>query len=151
MTSMVDPKVSALTSPQECQIFAENAAVRGRPDLAQQARVRAVELRAAAHGAATDAEREALAAIYAYEEVLSARRGRRTRASRTWQMVTRHGLIGAVERAVNRPNVTIGYTALLEMGLHEFAFEAIVLRYPSRFSDEAVERCRRRAAEWAHE
>src|SRR5262249_1826657 len=100
-------------------------------------------------GAKTDAEREALAAVYAYEEILTQRNGQRTKASRTWwQMIKRHGVIEAVERAVNRPDVTIGYKYLLEVGLQDYAFEAIVLRYPNLFSEGAVQRCRGRAAEW---
>jgi plasmid stability protein len=51
------------------------------PDLARAARRRAVQLRAAAHGATTTAEREALEAVYAYERVLSQNRGKKTRAS----------------------------------------------------------------------
>lgn len=59
-------------------------------------------------------------------------------------MVTRHGILGAVERAVNRKDKTIGYTALVEMGLEGYAFEAVVLRYPSLFSPEAVKRSQAR-------
>src|SRR6185503_3585430 len=115
--------------------------------LAREAIGRAIELRAAGYGAGSDAEREAIAAVYAYEEVRSRGKRRRFYASRTWQMIKRHGVIAAVERAVNRPDVTAGYTALVEMGLQRFAFEAIVVRYPHLFSPEAVERCRSRLAE----
>lgn len=37
-----------------------------------------------------------------------------------------------------------GYAALVEMGLEQFAFEAVVLRHPHLFSHEAVERSRER-------
>ena len=144
MPSVVDPRVERLATPEECEIFARNAAERGRSDLAQQAKARAVVLRAAAHGAVTDAERDALAAVYAYEEVLSQRRGRKTRATRTWQMIQRHGVIRAVERAVDRVDVTMGYSALQEMGLAEFTFEAVILRYPELFSADAVARSKER-------
>lgn len=79
------------------------------------------------------AEKECLQAIYAYEEVLSKKNGRRTRASRTWQMVERHGILRAAERAVDRQNETLGFSALAEMGLLDFAFEAVILRYSSLF------------------
>jgi hypothetical protein len=131
--------VSKLKTPEECVIFEKNVTERGHPELALAARKRAIELRAQAHGAKTDAERESLEAVYAYERVLSATRGRNIRASRTWQMIDRHGIIGAVERAVNRKSETSGYRALLEMGLGEYAFEAVVLRYPALFSPEAVQ------------
>jgi hypothetical protein len=144
----MDERVTNLMTPEECERFAKNALERNRRDLADEARKKAVELRAQAHGAKTQAERECLEAIYAYEEVLTAKNGRRTRASRTWQMLKRHGILGAVERAVNREAETAGYTALLEMGLQDYAFEAVVIRYPELFSPETVQRSKARADEW---
>lgn len=134
----MDDKVKKLDTPEKCEIFAKNCVERGRPDLAIQARQRAVQLRAEAHGAQSEAEKEALEAVYAYQEVLSIKNGKKTRAQRTWQMIDRHGIIGAVERAVNRPTETQGYASLLEMGLESFAFETVILRHPDKFSAEAV-------------
>ena len=133
----MDERVKQLKTPGECERFIRNVIER-YPDLAQEARRRSVELRASAHGAQGAIEKEALKAVYAYEEVLNIKHGRRTRASRTWQMIERHGIIKAVERAVNRKKETIGYTALVEMGMQDFAFEAVVIRYPEVFSQEAV-------------
>jgi hypothetical protein len=143
----MNERIAKLKTPEDCERFARNARERSRPDLADEARKRAVELRAEAHGSTTDAERECLEAVYAYEEVLTAKRGRRTRASRTWQMINSHGILGAVERAVNRKTETTGYTALLEMGLQEYAFEAVVLRYPDLFSPETVQHSKSRMEE----
>lgn len=136
----MDERVKRLSTPEQCEIFARNATERNRPDLAVEAGRRAVQLRATAYGAQSDAETEALEAVYAYEEVLRKKHGRRTSASRTWQMIKRHGIIEAVERAVNRPVETLGYTALVDMGLEEFAFEAVILRHPELFSDAAVKK-----------
>ena len=144
----MDERVANLKTPEECERFARNALERNRRDLADEARKRVVELRAQAYGAKTQAERECLEAIYAYEEVLTAKNGRRTRASRTWQMIKRHGILGAVERAVNREAETAGYTALLEMGLQDYAFEAVVVRHPELFSPETVQHSKARADEW---
>ena len=139
----MDETVRRLRTPEECEQFIKNVQER-YPALAVEARRRAVEMRAAVHGAQTAAEREALRAVYAYEEVLSAKRGRRTRASRTWQMIKRHGIISAVERAVNRKDETQGYTTLIEMKMQDFAFEAVVLRYPDLFSPETIDRAKAR-------
>jgi hypothetical protein len=136
--------ISKLKNPEECANLEKNALDRGNTDLAVQARRRAIEMRAQAYGATSEAERECLEAVYAYERVLSAQRRRNTRASRTWQMIKRHGIIGAAERAVNRPTETSGYRALVEMGLEQYAFEAVILRHPKTFSPEAVERSRQR-------
>jgi hypothetical protein len=145
----MDDRVAKLKTPEDCERFAKNARDHDRPDLADEARRRAVELRAAAHHAVSEAEKEALKAIYAYEEALSRKNGKRTRANRTWQMIKRHGLIASVERAVNRPTETAGYRMLKEMGLQDLAFEAIVIRYPDLFSEEARVRCAERLEEWA--
>ena len=144
----MDERVKRIKTAELCKIFARNAEKRGRSDLAQEAKVRAVELRAEEHGARSEAETEALQAVYAYEEVLSKKNGKRTRASRTWQMIKRRGIIESVERAVNRKSVTQGYTLLAEMGLEEFAFEAVILRHPELFSDEAIAVSAQRLSEW---
>lgn len=140
----MDERVARLKTPEACEQFAINVEERGKPELAAEARRRAVELRAAAHGASTAVEREALEAVYAYERVLFARHGRKTTASRTWPMIDRYGIIKAVERIVRRKKETAGYTALVTMGLQDMAFEAVVLRHPEVFSKEAVEQSRER-------
>jgi hypothetical protein len=145
----VDERIKRLDTVKKCENFAKNAAERGRPDLAQEALQRAVELRADKHKATTAAEKEALQAIYAYEELLTNKNGRRTRATRTWQMIDRHGILEAVERAVNRPVETQGYTMLKVMGLEEYAFEAVILRNPEVFSEKAIQVSRERLSEWA--
>jgi hypothetical protein len=145
----VDERIKRLDTVKKCENFAKNAAERGRPDLAQEALQRAVELRADKHKATTAAEKEALQAIYAYEELLTNKNGRRTRATRTWQMIDRHGILEAVERAVNRPVETQGYTMLKVMGLEEYAFEAVILRHPEVFSEKAIQVSRERLSEWA--
>lgn len=147
----MDPRIACLTTPEECDQVALNARDRF-PELELAALRRGVELRAQARAAALGAtrtvEREALQAIYAYEGVLFKRHGKVVHASRTWQMIDRHGIIGAVERAVDRPNPTSGYRALAEMGLMDFAFEAVILRHPECFSAEAVMRSEERLREW---
>ena len=140
---MFDPKVARLKTYEECESFAKNVQEK-YPALAAQARRRGVELRAAAHSANTDAEREALEAVYAVEEVMSHRNGKKTRASRTWQSFARHGILPAVERVVGRAKPTEGYAALLEMGLEDKTFEAVVLRHKELFQPGTVERARSR-------
>jgi hypothetical protein len=139
--------VSKLKNPKECANLEKNALERGNPDLAVAARRRALELRAQTHSPVTSVERECLEAVYAYERVLTERHGKTTRAGRTWPMIRRHGILPAVERAVNRPAETAGYQALVEMGLEDYAFEAVILRHPESFSSEAVQHARTRINE----
>lgn len=143
----MDDRVAKLKTPEECAVFAMNATERNRPDLALDARKRAVQIRAERFGATSEVERECIEAVYAYEEVLSAKAGHRQTASRTWPMIKRHGVIEAVERVVKRRADALGYTALVKMGLEELAFEAVVLRHSSAFSDEAVARSKERLGE----
>jgi len=145
----MDERVRQLKTPEGCERFIANV-IKKYPDLAQEARRRKIELLSFAYGAESAAEREALQAIFAYEEVLTERNGRKTHAARTWQMVKRYGIIGAVERAVNRKEETLGFTALVEMGMQDFAFGAIVIRYPDLFSQEAVTRSKQRLEAWKH-
>lgn len=143
---MTDLRVLRLKTPDDCESFARNVD-KTHPELAKQARRRAVELRAARYGAKSDAEREALEAIYAFEEVRSQQTGRRAYASRTWQSIKRNGILPTVERLVSRKVETVGYTALAEAGMEEFTFEAVVLRHPDAFSKEAAEQAKRRISE----
>ena len=64
-------------------------------------------------------------------------------------MITRHGILGAVERAVNHVARTAGYHfALLDMGLQDYAFEAVLVRHPELFSPDTVQRSRKRVEKW---
>jgi hypothetical protein len=140
----MDDLVAKLETPEACEQFARNVEARGKPELALEARRRAVQLSASKHGATTSAEREALEAVYAYERVLLAKHGKRIRASRTWKMINERGIIPAVEHLVTRTSETMGYKAVIEMGMPEMAFEAVVLRHPHLFSTEAVRRSKER-------
>ena len=134
---MYDPTVLRLKTHEECEQYAKNVEVK-HPELAKQARRRGVELRAAKYGATTDAERDALQAIYAFEEIRSQEAGKRVRASRTWQSIQRHGILPTVEGVVTRRAATEAYGALVEAGMEDFTFEAVVLRHREAFSPEAI-------------
>lgn len=141
----MDQQLDALTTPEACEALAEEAVRAGNAELGRRARRRSIELQVEinSHGASTNAERESIAAIYAYELVSTGRGGGRFYAGRTWPML-RDGILPAVERLVSRRKESRGYTALLQAGLQEYALEAVVLRYPDQFSASAVERCEQR-------
>ena len=147
----MDGRVKKIATPEKCEIFARNALERNRPDLAREARQRAIQLQAESYGATSEAEKEALEAVYAYEEILTQKNCKRTKASRKWQMIKRHGIIEGVERAVNRSAETQGYASLVEMGLEEYAFEAVVLRHPELFSKDAVAKSKERLDSWRND
>ena len=134
--------ISELKTPEECIQFAKKCT-----ELAREARRRAIELRVLAHGNNNAVETELLKALYAYEEVLSEKNKRRTRASRTWQMVNRYGIVGAAERAVNRKIEAMGYKVLVEMGMQDLTFEAVITQFPESFNQNIVNICKERLEE----
>ncbi len=136
----MDPRIAKLKSTSECEAFARNALAKNLPELAEQARRRSIDLRADAHAPDSEVERECWRAIYAYEEILASKNGHRQPANRTRQMISKYGLIPAVEKVVARKADASGYTALVDMGLTELAFEAVVLRHREHFSDQAISR-----------
>src|SRR5438552_5440290 len=110
---MYDATVARLETPEECEQYAANVAAQF-PELATQARRKSIELRAASHGAKSDAEIDALKVIYAYEEALFAKHGRHIKANYTWRKIKDAGIIGAVEHAVTQPVDPVGYKTLKE-------------------------------------
>jgi hypothetical protein len=85
----MDHRIEMLETPAECEIFARNATARKRPDLAVEARRKAVDMLAATHDANSPVESEAFAAVYAYEALLTRMNGKKTRATGTWREVKR--------------------------------------------------------------
>ena len=128
--------VLRIKDPELCYIFAANARRRGHPELALQAYRRAVDLRAREHPTADEAELAAVRAIYAYEEALSYARGKRTRATGTWQLVNRHGLLSALHRRLDSRGGDDVMPTLKELGMEDYSFEAVRTAYPEAFEQQ---------------
>lgn len=143
---MSDYRVERCKTPSECETFARNVE-KEYPELAKAARRRAVELRATEQGATTEAELDALRAVCAFEEVRSQETGRKARANRTRQSFNRIGIVPTVEKIVARKTPTEGYAALVEAGMDDFTFEAVVLRHQESFSSMAIEQAIKRSNE----
>jgi hypothetical protein len=142
----MNPKAKRLTTTEQCDALEMNATAGGDLELAADATKRSLQIRAAAHGEVGSVESECLQAIYAYERARSLSPGKRFRATRTWQMIQRRGVIPAVEHIVTKSDTTMGFATLIEAGLSDHAFEAVVLRHPESFSPEAVDISRQRLA-----
>lgn len=140
------PKTKRLTTVEQCDALEANATKGGDHQLAADARRRALEIKAEAHGNVTDVESECLQAVYAYERARTVRDGRTFTANRTWPMIRDRGVIHAVEHILTKSDVTMGFTTLKELGLSEYAFEAVVLRHPESFSEAAINVSRQRLA-----
>ncbi|MBP6700602.1 MAG: hypothetical protein KA135_05115 [Halioglobus sp.] len=129
--------VSRIKDPELCYVFAKNARRSGRPELALQAHRHAVELRAGKHNASSQAEAAALRAIYAYEEALSFSRGKRTRATGTWQLVNRHGVLPAVGKRLRSRDADEVQPVLVQLGMADYSFSAVEAAYPEAFTAAA--------------
>ncbi len=140
---MTDYRVERCKTPAECESFARNVE-KEYPELAKAARRRAVVLRAAEQGATTEVELDALRAVCAFEEVRSQETGRKARANRTRQSFDKIGIVPTVEKIVCRKKSTDGYAALMEAGMNDFTFEAVVLRHQESFTPAAIEQARLR-------
>ncbi len=143
----MDYRVERLRTPAECVIFAKNAAARNHPDLALEAQRKAIYLQASTHETDSPVAADGFAAVYAYEALLTRNRGKKTRATSTWQVVKRHGIIEAVQRAVARPPGGTGDVTLRDLGLEDLGFEAVVVRHEASFSEEAIKVSKERLAE----
>ena len=142
----MDYRVERLRTPTECELFALNAIDRKRPDLASEARRKAVNLQAAAHGAGSQLEAEAFAALYAYETLLTRKNGKKTRATKSWATIKSHGAIAAIRELVGRVSEPEVLAGLRDLGLESFAFEALVLRHETAFDEATVKVSKARLA-----
>jgi hypothetical protein len=131
----MDHRVARLRTPEECAIVAKNAMALKRPDIALEARRKAIEMLVASHPAGSPVETETLAAIYASEAAMTHQRGKKARATRTWEVVRKKGLIAAAERALHSED---DHATLVELGLEDLSFDALILRHPESFSAAAV-------------
>jgi hypothetical protein len=130
--------VERIKNPDLCYVFAKNATRNGHPELALQAYRRAVDLRAQRHEEASEAEQAALRAIYAYEEALSFLKGKRTRATGTWQMVNKHGVFPTLAKRLGARGVEGVKPALKELGMEDYSFDAVRESYPHVFEQLAA-------------
>ena len=76
-------------------------------------------------------------AIQAYEEIVG------EYASRTRQMLDRHGYTAALAKIVQSPDLQSGFRALRDSGQLDLTFEAVVVRFPTEFDQQIVA-----AAQW---
>ncbi len=125
--------VKRIKQPELCYVFARNARRNGHPELALQAYRHAVDLRTEEYRAASAVETAAIRAIYAYEEALSYSKGKRTRATGTWQLVNRHGVLPALHKRLQSRTGDDVEPVLKELGMADYSFRAVAEAYPEAF------------------
>jgi hypothetical protein len=121
--------VERIKKPELCYVFAQNAINRGHDALALEAYRHAVDLRAAGHEVETEAELMALKSFYAYEEALSHGQRRRKRATGTWQLVNRFGILSALHKRMNSKDAEAVLPKLKELKMEDYSFQAVAKAY----------------------
>ena len=117
--------VLRITRPELCYVFADNASRRGHDELALQAYRRAVDLRAEEHEDVTEEERLALKAFYAYEEALSWGKRKRKRATGTWQLVSKHGILPTLRKRLYSRHADEIAENLKTLAMEDYSFSAV--------------------------
>ena len=128
--------ISTYTSVGDLQKLMKNAKRQGRDDVYFEALSRRCELEGIDYS--DPVEREFLGVLAAYEEFLKERNGKTTAASYTRRKMRDKGIVQCLEDWAVATHETDGFQALISSGLVHLTGEHIVLKYPDRFSAEAV-------------
>lgn len=137
-----------LQAPEDCRRVMERALSKGDVELYQGAFRRLCSLTGAAHDDPADPlVRAAWEAVAAYEQILYQKHGRSQPASRTRQKIKTKGVYQALLEWGKLRGDRPGFKALIDAGLPEFTFEAVILRFAHRFPTDVVESCRLTLAE----
>jgi hypothetical protein len=62
-------------------------------------------------------------------------------------MINRYGIVGAAERAVNRKIEAMDYKVLVDLGMQDLTFEAVITQFPETFNQNIVNICKKRLEE----
>jgi hypothetical protein len=139
---MID--VSRISTKSEARNLMHNAERLGRHDVYWQAFKRLCEL----EGASCDdpLHKGFYRVLAAYEELLTKKHGRTTKAARTRQKLASKGVERCLEDWALSSQATEGFTLLIEAGLPELTGEYLVIKYTERFPEHVVAAAKRRLA-----
>jgi hypothetical protein len=131
-----------LTDPRLLRGLMKNAGKAGLADLVLKCQVRIAELAGQAYD--EELEREFWTAVTVAEEIATQENGKTTRLSRTRQKAKRVGVTQCLVDWALDQKVTQGFLMLVEGGHPDLTGEAIVVRHPAKFPEEAVESARKK-------
>ncbi len=128
--------VSSYTDPAALRTLMENAKRLGRKDIWREAFRRLCALEAA--GQTQPLDRDFHETLAAYEQLLSEKNGRTTRAGRTRLKLKSKGAVECLRDWATSKDAPEEFTLLVAAGLPEMTGEQLVVRYPDRFAPEVV-------------
>ncbi len=116
--------VSKLKTPKECRIVMQRARDKGLDDIYELVFRRYCELVGRENDDPSDPlVRDFYETLAAYEQLLTEKNGRTTRASRTRQKIANKGVYQSLVEWTRGKTETYGFTLLVEKGLPEYTGE----------------------------
>lgn len=128
--------IESYADPGQLRTLMQNARRMGREDIWRQAFDQLCSLEGA--GLADPLERAFYRTLAAYEELLTEKNRRVTRASRTRLKLKSKGVVQCLEDWARSKEAPESFGLLVANGMVELTGEQLVLTYPDRFSAEAV-------------
>jgi len=134
--------ISEYTDIAQVQQIMRNAKRIGREDVYWEAFKRVCELEGLNHD--DPLHRDFYSTLKAYEELLTEKNERTTKANRTRQKLARLGVVQCLEDWATNTRPVNCTKLLVENGLVQLTGEFLVLKYSDQFSDKAVKSANRR-------
>ena len=137
--------VIKLKTVEECRTVIRRAIQRNLLDVRTAVFKRICELQGAANDDPADPMvRDFHETLAAYEQLLSEKNGKLTRASRTRLKIANKGIHQSLLDWTKGKEQTNGFKLLVYVGMLEYTGEYLVLRYASRFPEDVVASARDR-------
>ncbi len=133
--TMMKP-ISSYTDPEHLRTLMQNAKRMGRDDIWRQAFDQLCSLEGADQ--ADPLDRAFYRTLAAYEQLLTQKNRRATRASRTRLKLKGKGVVACLEDWAKSKEAPESFDLLVAHGMAELTGEQLVLNYPDRFTPEAV-------------
>jgi hypothetical protein len=128
--------ISGYTDPVALRTLMTNAKRLGRDDIWREAFRKLCSLEGLDQ---TDPlHRDFYQTLAAYEQLLTLKNGRATRASRTRLKLKTKGVVPCLEDWALSKTPSEGYELLMANGLPEMTGESLILKYPEQFSEAAI-------------
>jgi hypothetical protein len=128
--------ISSYSDPAQLRTLMENAKRMGREDIWRQAFDQFCSLEGA--DKEDPLERAFYRTLGAYEQLLTQKNRRATRASRTRLKLKSKGVVACLEDWAKSKEAPESFDLLVAHGMIEMTGEQLVLTYPDRFSPEAI-------------
>ncbi len=128
--------ISSYTDPEHLRTLMQNAKRMGREDIWRQAFDQLCSLEGATQTDPLD--RAFYRTLAAYEQLLTQKNRRATRACRTRLKLKGKGVVACLEDWAKSKEAPESFELLVANGMAELTGEQLVLTYPDRFSPEAV-------------